>query len=315
MNFTKQNLFFCFTVVFFAPLCMAMGDDFALNASKNFVKSSVNLKEGMVKVGVAVNSAGTSVKDGMVTVGNSVGSAGTSVKDGMENLGLNTWLDMKKTGIAIIACAKATYTYGCAVVIAHPVVAGTVAVVGLSYGGYRLYRSDVAQRAALALKESAQKIAEENARVAREVMARELLIREKDAEAARKIMEENARVALEILQRSAKIKNIVIITATVTVAGIGLGYAGYRLYRSIKEHRQQEKQVQKLLQQERDLSGAKQTLLDAMVVNAHNEVGLFGLPEGCGQAAGSLLVFPGGPQAVEEIVRVLQRQGAQAVTL
>lgn len=309
MNFAKQNLFLCYILLSFTQVCLpGLGSDMGANGAKS-VENGIN-----------------NLSDKLVTVGTSVDSAGTSVKDSMENLGLNTWLDMKKTGIAIIACAKATYTYGCAVVIAHPVVAGTVAVAGLSYGGYRLYRSDVAQRAALALKESAQKIAEENARaareitareafiaaenarVAREVMARELLIREKDAEAALKIMEEKARVALEILQRSAKIKNIVIITATVTVASIGLGYAGYRLYISIKEHRQQEKQ-------KRDLSGAKQTLLDEIVRNAQHEDGLFGLPEGCGQAAGALLALPGGTQAVEEIVRVFQRPVAQAVTL
>jgi hypothetical protein len=271
MNPFKQNLFLGLIFLISAQLCYAgalstIGSEASKNlvlVSKNLVAVSDNLKKGMEQVGV--------------------------------NACRNTWWDIKKTCEAVAAsigiAAKVTYTYGGAVIAAHPYVAGTVAVGGLCYGGYRFYESDVAKKAALALrqskmalKERAQKLAEENAKVTHEIMMKEMHIKE-----------ENARVALEIMQHSAKVKNIVILTATATTAGIVLGCAGYRLYKSIQEGRRKGKL-------ERDLLAAKQVLLDTIVINAQREIGLFGVPAGCQQAASTLLALPGGEQTLDKIV-------------
>jgi hypothetical protein len=89
-------------------------------------------------------------------------AASLNLKKGMENMGMNTWINIKRTGKAAITCvagaAKATYTYGGVIIAAHPYVAGTAVAGGLCYGGYRLYRNDVAERTALSLKQSIQKL-------------------------------------------------------------------------------------------------------------------------------------------------------------
>lgn len=298
MNFAKQSLFLYFILLIYTQSCRpGIGSDVG-------VKGSAKIAQGLV----AFSSK-------LTELGDAVATAGTSIKDGMMNHGMTTLLEGKKMLIALgsvgAGAAKAIYVYGGTVVVAHPYVAGATGVAGLCFGGYRYYRSDLAERTALALKQSeidfnksAMQIAEENARIAREVMEREI-----------RIKEEVAKTTLEIMQKTAKIRNVLIITAAATTASIGIGYAGYRFYRSIQEHNHQERAEQKLLQHESDLSLAKQTLLETIVQNAEHEIGVFRLPEGCGRAASSLLALPGGQQVFEEITRAAQNQRAPAALL
>lgn len=165
--------------------------------------------------------------------------------------------------------------------------AGTI-VVGL-YLWDRWHMNNLAKEAALALKK--QEI--ETARVAREVMEREI-----------RIKEEQARIALEIMKRNAKIRNGIIIGVTATVTGVGLGYAIYRLYKSISTSRQQQKQ-------EQDLLAAKKVLLTSLAPHTREEVGPLGIPSACEQAAFNLLTLKGGKPTLDEIKSSYHAQGPQ----
>jgi F0F1-type ATP synthase membrane subunit c/vacuolar-type H+-ATPase subunit K len=130
-------------------------------------------------------------------------------------------------------------------------------------------------------------------------LARELFEREM------RIKEEQARIAL----RNATIRNNILIGVTATASGIGIGYAIYRLYRSILMHRQ-----------EQDLRDAKEKLLDTLTTANHEERGQFELPTSCTTHACKLLALPGGNQALSDIVSayrkpILQQAGAPAAML
>lgn len=123
----------------------------------------------------------------------------------------------------------------------------------------------------------------EEARLARELFEREMRIKEEQARAAA----EQARITLEIMQRNAKIRNNIIIGVTATVTSVGIGYAIYRLYKSIVTSWQQKKQ-------EQELFAAKSELLNALATANHEEIGQFELPTTCTPRVCKLLALPGG---------------------
>ena len=211
------------------------------------------------------------------------------------NFGLNTLRECKGIGVAVGAFAAGTAKATLAVAIAHPFVSITVATGTVLYGGYRFYRRDALERAILALKESERIIEEKAAEAAREMLAREMHIKEEDAKMARELHEKKALAKLAIMMRNAHIKNGLLISVAVTAAGVGLCFVGYKYF----QHRKRKKQDQ-------DLCIAKQGLLSAIARNEHNEIGLFKLPEGCAEAAGSLLALPGGKLAFDEIISTVQ---------
>ena len=105
------------------------------------------------------------------------------------NFGLNTLRECKGIGVAVGAFAAGTAKATLAVAIAHPFVSITVATGTVLYGGYRFYRRDALERAILALKESERIIEEKAAEAAREMLAREMHIKEEDAKMARELHE------------------------------------------------------------------------------------------------------------------------------
>jgi hypothetical protein len=252
-----------------------------------------------------------------VTLSAAVKVAAATIKEGATNFGMNT---VSYIGTA----AKGIWGYCARFLAAHPgvtktVVAGAgaaavttgavIVVVPIAAGGYFGYRwlmhyrgTQLAMRIAgagakIALDESEckKRIAVEAAAFAREVMRRKIQIKE-----------EAAAVARTIALRDAKVRNGAIIAGVATVAAVGLGYAGYRLYRSIEYHRHQEIQ-------EHDLLLAKQSLLSEIDSHARAEVGLYGLPQGCSRAAGALLVLPRGREALDEIVGAFHLQPREQV--
>lgn len=293
MNSVKHMYYFYLLFILSVQSCYSgVGSDFGKVATE--------------KAAPAITALADSIKD----VANSGPNFGT-------NFGLNTLRECKKYCIAVGAfavvkakataalatgAAKATYVLA----VAHPYVSVPIAAGTVIYGGYCFYRSDMAERAALALKESERIIAEEAAQQSRELtakafeQARELLereqrLKEESARVIRECFEKKAQVELELMLRNAKIKNVLVISTAVTVAGAGLCYIGYKYYQSRKQKRQ-----------EQQLFAAKQTLLSTLVRNEHNEIGLFRLPSGCADAASALLVLPGGRVALDEIVGTIQ---------
>ena len=200
-----------------------------------------------------------------------------------------------RIGVAVGAFAAGTAKATLAVAIAHPFVSITVATGTVLYGGYRFYRRDALERAILALKESERIIAEQAAEKAREILDREMRIKEDDANMVRKLLEKKAQTELAIMMRNANIRNGLIISVAVTAAGAGLCFVGHKYF----QHRERKKQ-------EESLFVAKQGLLGAIARNQHNEIGQFKLPVGCAEAAGCLLALPGGKLAFDEIIGTVQ---------
>jgi hypothetical protein len=110
------------------------------------------------------------------------------------------------------------------------------------------------------------------------------------------IQKEQLRIAL----RNATIRNNILIGTTATASGIGIGYAIYRLYKSIQEHIHQKKQ-------ERELFAAKSNLLNALATANHDDKGQFELPTSCTTHVCKLLELPGGNQALSTIVSAYRK--------
>jgi hypothetical protein len=178
-----------------------------------------------------------------------------------------------KTGLVSLGTGLASIGIGIGVGL------GVLAIVGGGYLGYHLYCNRCAQF--------------EEAKLARELFEREM-----------RIKEEQARIALEIMQKNAKLRSRIIIGTIATIASTGIGYAIYRLYKSIVTSRQQK-------QQEQELFVAKHKLLDTLATTNHEAIGGFGLPASCNPYACNLLALPGGKQALTDIVSAYNNQTLQ----
>jgi F0F1-type ATP synthase membrane subunit c/vacuolar-type H+-ATPase subunit K len=110
------------------------------------------------------------------------------------------------------------------------------------------------------------------------------------------IQQEQLRIAL----RNATIRNNILIGTTATASSIGIGYAIYRLYKSIVTNRQQK-------QHEQELFAAKSNLLDALATANHDDKGQFELPTSCTTHVCKLLELPGGNQALSTIVSAYRK--------
>ena len=300
MSSGKQSLLLCIIFPFYSPSCYSgIGSDIGKNMG---APAADKISQAILLLTSKLETQGTSLANVIKEVAASGATFGS-------NLGLNTLIESKATFVALGAFAGGAAKATLALALAHPCVSITVATGTVLYGGYRFYRRDTLERAILALKESEKTlkdseialkiseriIAEKAAEAAREMLAREMHIKEEDAKMARELHEKKALAKLAIMMRNAHIKNGLLISVAVTAAGVGLCFVGYKYF----QHRKRRKQDQ-------DLCIAKQGLLIAIARNEHNEIGLFKLPEGCAEAAGSLLALPGGKLAFDEIISTVQ---------
>jgi F0F1-type ATP synthase membrane subunit c/vacuolar-type H+-ATPase subunit K len=185
------------------------------------------------------------------------------------NLGFNTWIDIKNTCAAIakttVSIAKnnptATKTLLTGTGVAVGITCIVIPAIAAGYLGHRWYMKYQLYKEELALKEQARLLA----------------------------------------LRNAKIRDGAIIAVTATTTSIGLGYAIYRLYRSIQERRQQKKQEQQIF-------SARQELLTTLASHAREEeVGYWGVPTACEPCLHRLLALQGSGQALEEIASAYKR--------
>ena len=286
MSPVKQSLLLCIIFTFYLPSCYSgIGSDIGKNMG---APAADKISQAIFLLTSKLETQGTSLANVIKEVAASGATFGS-------NFGLNTLRECKGIGVAVGAFAAGMAKTSLALVVAHPCVSITVATGTVLYGGYRFYRRDALERAILALKESERIIAEQAAEKAREILDREMRIKEDDAKMARKLLEKKAQTELAIMLRNTNIRNGLIISVAVTAAGVGLCFVGYKYF----QHRKRRKQDQ-------DLCIAKQGLLNAITRNEHNEIGLFKLPVGCAEAAGSLLALPGGKLAFDEIISTVQ---------
>ena len=246
--------------------CSGFGSDFCKEAIQDVVPALIELAGAIKAVGASGPNFGI-------------------------NFGLNTLRECKQACTAVGTFAVGTAKAACTLAVAHPYVSVPIAAGTVLYGGYRFYRSDMAKKAALALKESERIIAEKAAEQARELLEREQHLKEESA----RIAQRKAQAELAIMLRNAKIKNVLVLSTAAIAAGAGLFYMGYKYYQSRKQKRQ-----------EQQLFAAKQTLLSTLIRNEHNEIGLFSLPSGCADAASALLALPGGKVVLDEIVGTIK---------
>ena len=227
-GFTAQQIKFvaCLLALCFAWPCLpGMGSDVGskaagkiatslIESSKNILQASVNIKDGVANIGTGTFKYLGAAAKGLWRYGAKVLAAHPNIA---------------KT--AIVGVGAAAITIGTAIIAAPVALSGYVSHRWLTYhrrSMLELRMAEQAARVALEDHENKMRIAKEAAAATCEIMRREI-----------KIKEEAAAAACAIMKRKAKIQDGLIIAGAATVAVTGLSYAGYRLYRSIQDHRHQ----------------------------------------------------------------------------
>lgn len=272
-------------ILCFTRICLGIGSDLfsegagkladsLLKGTDNILQSSVNLKDGITNVGL-----GTIKYLGL--------AAQKLCAHGVKLLGSHPEI----ARAAITGTGLAAVTTG-AVIIAAPLALG-------GYVGYRWVMNYRERKLAMQIAEKAAYIAREESINRMRIAAEAARIANAKSISMMRAAEEAAAIAL----RRSRIVNGIIITG----AALGIGYAGYCLYRSIQYHRCQDAYVKQLLL-------AKQVLLHDLEEHKHEEVGQYGLPHSCSQSANALLTMQDGRKALDEIVGAWHLKSAQLNT-